>query len=206
MEPVARLRDRKLAMLHLVVAAALLPGLITISRIFGATWFYLTLGAFGTTTLVLVAIVTWADPVNLGGQGLGLMLELERQGYDARAGTHDVVSLREHRIVSPDEADAEIHVAVGVANIERARSHPGSVEVAIDDPRTSDQIETCARLRDRVIDRLVAAGRDALVPQADGNIFGLAAHKDLPEPAVEPLYIMSSMPQPIGVFTWDPTT
>lgn len=288
----ARLRDRTLATLHLVVAAALLLGLITISRIFGATWFYLTLWAFGTATLVLVAIaataalaaraalagrddadrfagldrmslaaagiavlvpvalltrtapdtadvdadesnqlaaviaptvgaiddgvvrggadgtflVTWADPVNLGGQGLGLMLELERQGYDARAGTHEVVSAREHRIVSPGEADAEIHVAVGVANIERARSHPGSAEVAIDDPRTSEQIETYARLRDRVIDRLVAAGQDALVPQVDGNIFGLAAHKDLPESAVEPLYIMGSMPQPIGVFTWDPTT
>jgi hypothetical protein len=151
-------------------------------------------------------LVTWADPVNLGGQGLGLMLELERQGYDARAATHEDVSVREHRIVSPGEADAEIHVAVGVANIEQARSHPGSAEVAIDDPRTSDQIEAYARLRGRVIDRLVAAGQDALVPQVDGNIFGLAAHENLPESAVEPLYIMGNMPQPIGVFTWDPTT
>ena len=208
----ARLRDRTLVMLHVVVAAALLLGLVTISRIFGATWFYLTLWAFGTAALTLVAVVataaargarrarppgrpvtassassgrrspcsvwrsscrrrcctraapdtadvdvdesdqlgavidptvdaiesgvipgghdgtffmSWADPVNLGGQGLGLMLELERRGYDARSSVHRQLSVRAHRVVDPGEADAEIHLAVGVPAIERARDHPG---------------------------------------------------------------------------------
>ena len=53
---------------------------------------------------------------------------------------------------------------------------------------------------------LVAVGQDDLVPQVDGNILGLSAHDDLPESLVEPLYIMGNLPQPIGVFTWDPTT
>jgi hypothetical protein len=288
----ARVRDRTLLALQVVVAAALLLGFVTISRIFGATWFYLTLWAFGTATLVLVAvlataavalrsalagrddadrvtrlervplallglgvlvpaglltrtapdtadvdadesdqlaavigptldaidegviaggedgtfIMTWADPVNLGGQGLGLMLELERQGYDARAPRHMEISVRDHRIVAPEAADAEIHVAVGLDNIDRARSHPGAVEIATHDPRTPEQIEVYGAMRDEVIDGLVAAGLDHLVPQVDRNIFGLAAHDELPESAVRPLYIMGNMPQPLGVFTWDPTS
>ena len=288
----ARLRDRTLVALHVVVAGALVLGLVTISRIFGATWFYLMLWAYGTATLVLVAIVatvglavrsvlarrddaarftrlervplavagiavvapaalltraepatldvnsdaseqleflvdptvdaigdgviaggvdgtfvmTWADPINLGGQGQGLMLELERQGYDARASTHARLSVRDHRVVAPSEADAEIHMAVGAANIDRARSHPGSVEVVLHDPRTREQVEAYARLRDQVIEKLVAAGRDDLVSRVDSNIIGLAARDDLPESVVEPLYIMGNLPSPIGVFTWDPTT
>ena len=288
----ARLRDRTLAALHVVVAAALVLGLVTISRIFGATWFYLTLWAYGTATLALVAIVatgalavraalarredaarftrferaplavaglaivvpaalltraepetldvnsdaseqlailidptvdaiedgvvaggedgtflvTWADPINLGGQGQGLMLELERQGYDARAARHAQLSVRDHRVVPRNEADAEIHLAVGTASMERARSHPGSVEVVVHDPRTREQVEAYARLRDQVIDELVAAGRDDLASKVDSNIIGLAARDDLPESVVEPLYIMGNLPSPIGVFTSDPTT
>jgi hypothetical protein len=287
----ARLRDRTLVALQVVVAVALLLGFITISRIFGATWFYLTLWAFGTATLALVAVVataavalgrvladrpgrfgpiarleraplallgvavlvptallaraapdtadvdadesdqlgavvdptveaieegvvaggpdgtflmTWADPVNLGGQGLGLMLELERQGYDARAPRSHELSVRDHRIVRAADADAEIHLAVGLANIELARSRPGSVEVAYHDPRTPEQVEGYAAMREQVIDGLIAAGMDHLVPEVDGNVFGLAAHPELPESVVEPLYIMGNLPQPIGVFTWEP--
>ncbi len=287
-----RLRDRTLLALQVVVAAALVLGVVTISRVLGAMWFYLTLWAYGTATLVIVAIVataalavrgarasadatasvgrfarvpaavagvailvptallvrseprtiavnadasrelatlvgptvdaietgviaggddgtflmTWADPINLGGQGQGLLLELERRGYDARATVHDRLSVREHRVVARDEADAVIHLAVGTGNIDTARSHPGAVEVTVHDPRTREQVERYARLRDEIVEGLVAAGRDDLVPQVDGNILGLSAHDDLPESLVEPLYIMGSLPQPIGVFTWDPTT
>lgn len=292
----ARLRDRTLVTLQVVVAVALLLGFITISRIFGTTWFYLTLWAFGTATLALVAVVataavalgrvladrpdrfgrvggvarferaplallgvavlvptallaraapdtadvdadesdqlgavidptvdaiedgviaggpdgtflmTWADPVNLGGQGLGLMLELERQGYDARAPRSQEVSVRDHRVVPASDADAEIHLAVGVTNIELARSRPGSVEVAYHDPRTPEQVERYAAMREQVIDSLIAVGLDHLSPEVDVNIFALAARPELPESAVRPLYIMGNLPQPIGVFTWGPAT
>ncbi len=43
--------------LHVVIAAALLLGLISMTRIFGLPWFYLTLWAWGTTTLALGAAV-----------------------------------------------------------------------------------------------------------------------------------------------------
>jgi hypothetical protein len=149
-------------------------------------------------------LVSWSDPVNLGGQGLGLMLELERRGYDARATGAYELSVRDHRVATPAEADAEIHLAVGPGAIERGRAHPGAVELAYDNPRTDAQNERYARMRQRVIDELVAAGHDDLVPQVDSNIFGLAADDRLPPDAVEPLYVMGSMPQPLAVFTWEP--
>ena len=43
--------------LHVVIAAALLLGLISMTRIFGLPWYYLTLWAWGTTTLALGAVV-----------------------------------------------------------------------------------------------------------------------------------------------------
>ncbi len=44
--------------LHAVIAAALLLGLISMTRIFGLPWYYLTLWAWGTTTLA-VGAVAW---------------------------------------------------------------------------------------------------------------------------------------------------
>jgi hypothetical protein len=43
--------------LHLVIAAALLLGLISMTRIFGLPWYYLTLWAWGTTALAIGAVV-----------------------------------------------------------------------------------------------------------------------------------------------------
>lgn len=52
-----------LTMLHVVIAITLVLSLASMSSIFGKTWYYLTLWAWGTTTLLLVAIVwtawTW---------------------------------------------------------------------------------------------------------------------------------------------------
>jgi hypothetical protein len=59
--------------LHAVIAAALLLGLVTIVRIFGLPWYYLTLWAWGTTTLA-VGAVAWTGLSwwrrRAGGQGL----------------------------------------------------------------------------------------------------------------------------------------
>lgn len=282
---------RVLARLHVVVAAALVLGLVTISRIFGQTWFYLTLWAFGTASLMLVATaatagalvirtvatrdphardrlgrlslaalatavvvptalltrvapdtedadasvsaslaqvvqptvdaledgsvppgagegtyyMTWVDPVNLGGQGIGLMLELERRGYDVAAPDEVRLSVRDHRVGTPEEADAQIHLAAGLPAIDRAREHPGARQVAFHDPRTDEQTSRYDGLRRQVIETLEAEGLGDLVPQVDDNLFGLAADDRLPEELIRPIYIMGTTPQPVAVFTWDPT-
>ena len=284
-----RLRDHELVRLHGVTAAALVLGLVSISRILGSPWFYLTLWMFVTAVLALAAVVataatagaaaaarrrlgdhpaplgrlpwavlgltaivptvlltraapdtadtdaaesaqlaelipptvaaieggtipgadgimvvTWADPVNLGGQGLGLMLELERRGYDARAPQHNELSVREHRVlVDPAEADSEIHVATGQPAIEAARSHPGAVEVTYDDPRTEEQIAAYRDLRQLVIDRLTAEGLDELVVEADRNLFALRDDDRMPDDLQTALYVMEQLPQPVAVVSWE---
>ncbi len=52
-----RLRHHALIRLHGVLAVTLLLTVISMSRIFGARWFYLTLWAWVTTTLIIVATV-----------------------------------------------------------------------------------------------------------------------------------------------------
>ena len=51
-----RLADRRLVALHLALAVTLALSFVSMSRIFGERWFYLTLWAWTTTTLVVVAV------------------------------------------------------------------------------------------------------------------------------------------------------
>jgi hypothetical protein len=55
-----RLRSRRLGLLHLVLIAALLLEVVNVSRVFGIVWYYLVLWAWGTTALLLAAIVATA--------------------------------------------------------------------------------------------------------------------------------------------------
>jgi hypothetical protein len=285
-----RLRDRTLIRLHVVVAAAVVLGLVSISRILGVTWFYLTLWAFGTAMLALLAVVataaavgaallarrpgagraarlwwapfaalglgvlvptlllareapdtadvdapvseqlgrvvqptvdaledgtvpgdgdgtylvTWVDPVNLGGQGMGLLLELERRGYDTRAPASLRLAVRAHRVAAPAEADAQIHVATGVAAIAEARAHPGGRQIAYHDPRTDAERAEYDRLRSDVVASLEASGLDELVPKVDANFIAIAADERTPDDVQLAIYVMGRMPQPLGVYTWDP--
>ncbi|MEM9040864.1 MAG: hypothetical protein AAGD33_13280 [Actinomycetota bacterium] len=59
---------RSLRAAHLVLVVAALVGWFAMSRIFGAVWFYLTLWAWATTTLV-VATVVWTATVRWSVRG-----------------------------------------------------------------------------------------------------------------------------------------
>jgi hypothetical protein len=59
-----KLRHRSLVALHTTIAATLVLSLMSMVRIFGKIWYYLTLWAWATTTLMLVAIV-WTLAVAL---------------------------------------------------------------------------------------------------------------------------------------------
>jgi hypothetical protein len=58
-----RLRHRALLRLDIVLAAALVLALFSISRIFGFVWFYLVLWAWGLTALLVLAIVWTAAAI-----------------------------------------------------------------------------------------------------------------------------------------------
>jgi hypothetical protein len=52
-----RLRHHALIRLHVVVGVATVLGVASMARIFGKVWYYLTLWAWGTSTLMLAAVV-----------------------------------------------------------------------------------------------------------------------------------------------------
>ncbi len=149
-------------------------------------------------------LVSWSDPVSLGGPGFSLVLELERRGYDVGASEDYRLSVRDHRVVAADEADAEIHVAFGVGAVDVARTHPGARELAFVDPRSDAEREEYMELRAQVIADLEAAGLDEAVPDVDLNMIALASRSDLPSNVAAPLYTMGRMPQPMAVLTWAP--
>ncbi len=149
-------------------------------------------------------LVTWTDAYNLGGQGQGLLLELERRGYDARADRGQKIALRAHRLIDPADADAELHLAVGGAAIDEAAAHPGSRRIAYVDPRTAAQRADYEQARDEVVAGLERAGLDDMLRDLDSNFFGVAADPRLPEELRVPVYVMGQVRQPIAVFTWDP--
>ena len=148
--------------------------------------------------------MTWVDPVNLGGQGIGLLLELERRGYDVGASRPLRLAVRPHRVVDSDTADAEIHVATGVPANAAAAEHPGARRVAFHDPRTPAQRAEYDRLREAVVDSLAAEGLDDLLPLVDSNFILLASDERTPEDVKSALFVMGRMPQPLGVYTWSP--
>jgi hypothetical protein len=106
-------------------------------------------------------LVTWQDPVAMGGPAQGLLLELERHGLDANALPPNEVALRRHRVIEPADATAEVHVAVG-DDIDRWRQdRPDAEEVAYVDLRTPAGKERYERLRSRLAVALADAGMDA---------------------------------------------
>jgi hypothetical protein len=103
-------------------------------------------------------LVTWQDPVAMGGPAQGLLLELERHGLDANALPPNEVALRPHRIIRPGDATAEVHVAVG-SDIEHWRQdRPDARELAYVDRRSPAQRARYDRLRTELAGALADAG------------------------------------------------
>lgn len=102
-------------------------------------------------------LMTWVDPDALGGNGFGLLLELERRGLRVGAGPARAAPVEPHRVLQPGEAGAVVTVVSGDAKIDQARRLPGAREVAYDDHRSEAerveyltlQAEVVAELRDQ---------------------------------------------------------
>jgi len=79
-------------------------------------------------------LVTFADPVHLVSPVFGLLLELEKRGYDVGADAEREVAVRSHRVIDLEDADAVIELAVGDMAIAGWRDRPGAEEIDRADP------------------------------------------------------------------------
>jgi hypothetical protein len=143
-----------------------------------------------------VYAVVWNDAYYFGSQGYGLINELERRGFDARAYETYHVPVTQHRITDPASATAEVVFATGI-NVAAWRDREGAVEVAFFEPRSAEELAEFDRLHDEVIDELSAAGLDDVV---DTNLFGASLDARLPAATEHKMARMLVLGQETAVF------
>ena len=148
-------------------------------------------------------LVTWSDAESIGSQGLGLVNELERNGFEVGVLESYRAPATQYRVIEPGDATAIVHLATGV-NIKKGRAQPGYREVAFIDARTSAQRAEYGRLRSRVIDELRRAGRSELVPLVDENVFAAAIDTRVPRHTRELVSRLLDLGLPAAVFVGPP--
>lgn len=133
-----------------------------------------------------VYLVRWVDPAALGGVGFGMVLELERRGFDVGVDERFSAAAEPHRVRDEGTADDVVWVVSGRTAIEAALARPGARLVAEVDPRSASEVARHAELVRRASARLEEVGRpeQAQEMRADGNLFAILLSGDLPEDVV----------------------
>lgn len=147
----------------------------------------------------------WDDSMNGGSDGIGLVNELIRRGFDIGVPEGDGVKIVPFRVRDPADATARIVLVTGEARIGYWAAEPGAVRVAFDDTRTASQKADYARIRAEVIAILHDLGRDDLVPQVDENLYNIALNeKDLAPSLALPISKLFAIGTPLAVFVLPP--
>lgn len=144
-------------------------------------------------------LVTWSDALYIGSQGIALVNELERAGFDVGAISPWGVPVARHRVRSPEAATAVVHLATGF-HVERWRAKSGVVEVAGIDPRSPEEQVEYQRLREQVLRELRAAGMSDRLVDVDENLFAVAIDSRAPVTAQDAMTRMLDLGLPTAVF------
>lgn len=149
-------------------------------------------------------LVRWSDTVSLGAVGAGLLLELEKRGFDVGADPHMRAGVLPHRVIE-DECDATaiVHVAIG-PSVEDLRADPAAEEIAVHDTRSPEErrrFEEAARRLDELL-REVGAGD--LTPVLDDHLLPVAVDPRLPEEGDELIFTLIELGMPGHAFLVEP--
>jgi hypothetical protein len=147
-------------------------------------------------------LVIWDDPAYLGGLGHGLILDLERRGFDVGGIAPYQAAIEPHRVICPGEEDATLSVVTGVANIERYRDDPAYTEVAYTDPRQDP--DTWARTEEALLDALEADGRPKTSEELEAQLNLLALDENQPDEIIDLAGDLVLSGVPSAVFLQDP--
>ncbi len=134
-----------------------------------------------------VYAVIWEDAYYFGSQGYGLISELERRGFKARAYDTFRVPVTPQRIIDPAHATAEVALVTGTY-IDEWRARPDVVEVAYFEPRSEAEMAEFAKLREESLAMLHDAGLDDVAELVDTNLMGARLDPRLPS-AAEPMLV-----------------
>jgi hypothetical protein len=144
-------------------------------------------------------LVAWTDALYIGSQGIALLNELDRRGFDVGAIKPWGVPSTKHRVMDPEQVDALVHLANGF-HLERWREKPGMVEVATFEPRSPAEIDEFERLRAEVIEELDAIGVDDRIVDVDENLFAAAIDTRIPKATQDKMGRMLDLGLPTAVF------
>jgi hypothetical protein len=148
-------------------------------------------------------LVMWSDAYVIGAQGYGLVLELERRGFDVGVTEIFRVPATSQRVLEPEEVTAEIHVATGMW-VDEVATWPGAVEIVRTDPRSLGEVDQFVQLRREIIMELRQLGRHDLVPLVDENLFALPNEPGVPPALEDKVFEMLALGQPTAVFILPP--
>jgi hypothetical protein len=154
-------------------------------------------------------LVRWWDPTVLGATAFGMVLELERRGYEMGVDRPFAAAALPHRVLPEGQAGAVLYVVVGDPAIERARALPGVVELGSFDVRTPDEQRRSDELRAQLARAMRASGREdqiALLDAPYGQAQLLFANPPLPREIGELLDEYVALRQPTAVFRAPPFT
>ena len=120
---------------------------------------------------------------SLGATGIGLLLELERRGYDVGVDRPFAAAALPHRVLPEEQAGGVLYVVAGSPRSSGRRTLPDVTELASFDVRSPAQQARSDELRARARAALAAAGhadRIALLDAAYGQAQLLFANPPLP--------------------------
>lgn len=147
--------------------------------------------------------VYWYDATTGGSEGIGLVNELIRRGYDVGVDARAAVQIGPYRVRDPRDATARVVVASG-GWIDEVSAWPGAVRLALDDARSPAERVEFERVRAEAISMLRASGRDDLARRVDTDLFGVALNES-PGPEVSSrLARMLDIGVPVAVFVLPP--
>jgi hypothetical protein len=148
-------------------------------------------------------LVTWTDPIALGGRGVAFMNELERDGFDVKTTAASRAAVRPERVIEPSEALEQVHLSIGT-DIARWRAKPGVQEIASFDSRTPAERAESTRLRTEVRQLLRARGLQRLLPLVDDSIYAAVVDPGMPAAALPKLRRLGALDLPTSVFLAPP--
>jgi len=145
--------------------------------------------------------IRFYDPYTLNATGFGLLLELERRGFDVKVAPEFAAAALPHRTAPMEQTDEVLWVVVGPA-LQEAISDPALKLLATFNPRSPQQQARAEVLLREVAKGLRDAGRDDLVSSLDSpGASILFTQPPLPEDTADLIRELIGMGQPTGVFS-----